>query len=199
MRFEIKSFDNAIYNVSPRVWGKGAWIYLHTSALVYPRDDERSEEATLRREAYREELRDLPLVVPCAECRGHLRDELKKISIDDVNSYDHYNSVILWLHNQVRERQQKPAMSPEDVIAWLRKEGLDPDDCHACSIKSNESSSAQQASKRNARASTSGASDDSDSDSEEQTRTAALAVCALIVAAAVATAYYVARQRKQRK
>jgi len=118
------------------VWGKGAWIYLHTSALTYPSDDDLSLEASKRRVAFRQELHDLPLVVPCSECRGHLAQELSKVNMDAIGSYDAYNSLILWLHNQVRLRQGKSAMSVPDLMAWLQKEGLELGaDCDACAIQ----------------------------------------------------------------
>lgn len=136
MRFEVVSFDTRVRNVSPRVWGKGAWVYLHTSALTYPLDDDMSDLAAQRRSAFRDALRNLPLIVPCAECRGHLEKELGKIDLNAIKTFNEYNSVILWLHNQVRERQNKPLMTSSDLIEWLKTEGLDPEHCSDCLLTS---------------------------------------------------------------
>lgn len=134
MRFEVVSFDTRVRNVSPRVWGKGAWVYLHTSALTYPLDEDASDLATQRRTAFRDSLRNLPLIVPCSECRGHLERELGKIDLNAIKTFNEYNSVILWLHNQVRERQEKTLMTPTDLINWLKTEGLDPEHCSDCLV-----------------------------------------------------------------
>jgi len=181
MKLEILSFNHRIHNISPRVWGKGAWIYLHTSALVYPRDDDTSDYANRRRAAYREELRDLPLVVPCEECRSHLARELESVDIDRVQKYNHYNSVILWLHNQVRERQGKAPMTPGDVITWLETEGLDLHDCEQCTLGPKTKDH------RALRAAT------------DSRSTALLAPCAAIVSIAVVAAVVLYMRRNRQK
>ena len=96
--------------MEPKIWGKHAWLFLHTITLNYP------DEPTLSdKQNYKSFFESLIDILPCPTCREHYEQNIINHPID-LSSRE---SLIKWLikiHNLVNEKNGKPILSYEDVI-----------------------------------------------------------------------------------
>ena len=84
------------------VWGPSYWVYLHTSASIYPKSPTRSDKLEAK-----EMVHTFIENVPCGKCREHARSYVK----DNPPKLDSRKSFYMWtceFHNQANKDQGKP-------------------------------------------------------------------------------------------
>ena len=96
-------------NLEPKIWGAGAWKFLHD--CVYAADNE-------SRASYDTLMRLLPDILPCAKCRSHARVFMQEHPPDRASDLD------AWLtdfENQVRDsKRAAPRFVPAQPSALCR-------------------------------------------------------------------------------
>ena len=85
-------------NMSKSYWGRPLWFVIHMSALYAP------EPLQVSFEDYRSLLNCLQNLLPCLQCREHLRTNLKNINLDKCakTNYDLFKCSVK-LHNIVNK------------------------------------------------------------------------------------------------
>ena len=99
--------------VDPKIWGPGAWKYLHTAAAGC----ESKEEV----EAFVAFIPFFAKTIPCKKCREHFLANCRKI---DIRSYmADAESLLLWtyrMHDAVNYAQiEKGLRDPKDRPTWV--------------------------------------------------------------------------------
>jgi hypothetical protein len=96
--------------MNQNVWGKGAWILIHSIAVNYPEYPTPSEkENTIK---FFSILGD---VLPCRFCRQHYRENLKYLPIKAGSKMD----LVWWtidIHNRVNASTNKKILSRDDAL-----------------------------------------------------------------------------------
>lgn len=98
--------------MNPDIWGPGAWTFLHTITLNYPKNP--NQDIINSHKYFFTLLKD---VIPCDKCRLHYSEYLNNNPIDNV--LNNKKDFILWLnnlHNIINERNNKPIMSFNEMI-----------------------------------------------------------------------------------
>lgn len=75
--------DDRRPSLNPKKWGPPAWDFLHSVAIDFPDDPNPAEK-----KAAKEFVKSLQTMLPCNQCRGHFKDNMKKLSPND----DYYTS-----------------------------------------------------------------------------------------------------------
>jgi hypothetical protein len=96
--------------MDPRIWGPGAWLFLHSVTLNYPQDPTPRDE---------EEIKQFFMLVgkilPCFYCRDHYSRHLKEFPIQTGSKKD----LVYWLidiHNDVNKELGKPKLSRQEAM-----------------------------------------------------------------------------------
>ena len=101
--------------MEPKIWGKHAWLFLHTITLNYP------DEPTLSdKQNYKSFFESLIDILPCPTCREHYEENIKNNPIQ-LNSKEDLVRWLIKIHNNVNERKNKPTLSYEEVINYYSK------------------------------------------------------------------------------
>lgn len=104
--------------MSPEVWGRYGWNFLHLVTYGYPVNP---TEADIKH--YREYLTSLQYVLPCDKCRDHMETHLKKHPLtDDILSTR--DNLIKWgidFHNVVNHYTGKKMISYDEAIIEINK------------------------------------------------------------------------------
>ena len=101
--------------MEPKIWGKHAWLFLHTITLNYP------DEPTLSdKQNYKSFFESLIDILPCPTCREHYEENIKNNPIQ-LNSKEDLVRWLIKIHNNVNERKNKPTLSYEEVINYYTK------------------------------------------------------------------------------
>ena len=105
--------DYRIYATKERsYWGPIYWNFLYLTTMGFP--------VTLTPEQSREFsnlLLNFHLFLPCADCRHHYKREIKKLNVKITNKNEAME-VVMYLHNQVRLRQNKRKLTMDDIISY---------------------------------------------------------------------------------
>ena len=87
--------------MDPLIWGPGAWTFLHSVTLNYP-----------KRPTYLDKLRfsqffnNLQYALPCPTCSYHYQQNLKKYPIQ-LDSRDKLVAWLVKIHNEVNKKNEK--------------------------------------------------------------------------------------------
>jgi len=106
---------------NPKIWGPGTWTLFHCMSATYPKDPSDADKRV-----YARFFLDMSKVLPCAHCREHSRDFLKKNPIRNVLS--NRSSFQLWVidfHNSVNEKLGKPTVSCGQAMKMIRSKCRD--------------------------------------------------------------------------
>lgn len=110
---------------SRNFWGPTIWKTIHIMALSYTPD---------KKDHFKKFINELQYLLPCEECRHHLRQNLKILPIDDYLQNNH--QAFMWsymLHDIVNKQLGKKSPKYEDVKMMYIK-GMGPE-CTSCKIK----------------------------------------------------------------
>tara|TARA_B100000963_G_C22629305_1_gene674047 strand:- start:169 stop:591 length:423 start_codon:yes stop_codon:yes gene_type:complete len=98
-------------NISPPLWGPGAWTFLHYIALAYPENPSKKDK-----ENYKHFFMNLQNVLPCQKCSEHYGINLQKYPLDQ--SLDNHQNLFRWtvdIHNEVNKKLNKKIYSFEEA------------------------------------------------------------------------------------
>jgi len=104
--------------MSPEIWGKYAWIFLHMVTLDYPENPTDADKQN-----YYEYFHSLQFVLPCAKCRYNLTHHLKKYPLTDQVLSSRTN-LVKWgidLHNIVNYYTGKPMLTYTEAMNEINK------------------------------------------------------------------------------
>lgn len=103
--------------MEPQIWGKHAWIFLHSITMTYPENPSNDDKKT-----YKIFFESLDKILPCIVCRKNYRKHISNVPID---SFLHSRrSIVEWLiniHNQTNIMHNKPTMEYDQVINLYKK------------------------------------------------------------------------------
>jgi hypothetical protein len=107
-------------------WGPPEWASMHSKAAAFDGSAE-------QKKYFKQYIISLTYILPCGECRQHLKANLEAIKIDDYFTNNH--SLFLWtylLHNTVNTQLGKKS-PPFDVVKryYFRNMGSD---CATCTL-----------------------------------------------------------------
>ena len=95
-------------NVSKAVWGPACWTFMHTAAAVIAADEAPAFSAFMY---------SLARVLPCPECREHLRAYLNAHPPErDISDNITASSYCFKLHNHVNRKTGKPTQEPRLML-----------------------------------------------------------------------------------
>jgi hypothetical protein len=103
--------------MEPNIWGKHAWIFLHSVSMNYP--DNPSNEDRKNHKNFFENLR---YVLPCEVCKKHFTQHILHNPIEPA--LHSKRKLVEWLinvHNQVNISLNKPTMTYDQVIELYKK------------------------------------------------------------------------------
>ena len=87
--------------LSPDVWGRSAWSFLHASTFSYP-ENPTPEQCTSALQFYE----NLGNMLPCPRCRGHYNSNIRR-NPPKVQSREDLSRWLVDIHNEVRKAQGK--------------------------------------------------------------------------------------------
>lgn len=106
-------------------WGPPVWHTIHSTAASYKPH---------QRASFKRMMNTWTEMLPCDECRGHLKENLKRLPVD--NYLDNNHNLFLWtyfLHDLVNKQLGKHSPPYKTVKEYYFK-GLGPE-CTQCSLK----------------------------------------------------------------
>jgi len=98
--------------MNPKFWGPGAWIFLHSITMNYPKEPTEQDK-----HAHHQFFKSLEHILPCEKCAYNYSNNLKKIPLEAA--LDNRDKLIRWLisiHNEVNKETDKPTYTYEQVI-----------------------------------------------------------------------------------
>lgn len=104
--------------MKPSVWGKCAWLFLHSVALDYP--DNPTNDDKIKYKTFFESLQH---ILPCEKCKVHMKQNMQTNKLTDKILSDK-SSLIKWvidIHNNVNKSLGKPVLSYEDALSDILK------------------------------------------------------------------------------
>lgn len=96
--------------MDPNIWGPGAWLFLHSITLNYPRDPTPTD-----REVITNFFMTLGKVLPCFHCRDNYARHLKKFPIR-TESKTELTNWLIDIHNDVRQETGKPTLTYDEAV-----------------------------------------------------------------------------------
>jgi len=103
--------------MEPNIWGKHAWIFLHSVSMNYPDNPSNSDKKN-----YKDFFENIRFILPCEVCKKHFSQHIQQHPID--SALKSKNKLVEWLidvHNQVNISLHKPTMTYEQVIDYYKK------------------------------------------------------------------------------
>jgi hypothetical protein len=103
----------------PTVWGPFFWHTIHIVALGYPKNPNYTEKRSAK-----EFYEALAFLIPCAVCREHYNEHLKKNPITPF--LDNRADLLKWtvmIHNEVNKMLKKPEWTEYEVIKYYERLG----------------------------------------------------------------------------
>lgn len=124
----VLPIDGHRFGVNPNEWGPNAWEFLFSVARGYP------ESPGVRdRHQMRLFLRSLRYALPCKDCRYNFKNEVLKLSDDDLQSSTHLYEWLSQLRDKIKEKKQT---KDEDFEVKVEEDAEEcPQICTSCSGK----------------------------------------------------------------
>lgn len=101
--------------ISPKMWGRQGWHFIHYVALNYP--DKPTQED---REVYLQFLNNLENILPCPICGNHFKENMEKHP-PNMNSKMEFFNWTVDMHNFVNELHGKKKVTYEKALDELTK------------------------------------------------------------------------------
>jgi hypothetical protein len=103
--------------MEPNIWGKHAWIFLHSVSMNYP-DNPSNQD----RKNYKDFFENLKYVLPCEVCKKHFTQHIYHNPIEPaLHSKRKLVEWVIEVHNQVNITLNKPTMTYDQVIDLYKK------------------------------------------------------------------------------
>jgi FAD-linked sulfhydryl oxidase len=103
--------------LSPEVWGRAGWRFIHAVALTYPVKPTEKEK-----KIYASFLQSLGDVLPCPFCGEHFKQNMKNHP-PNLDSRKTFFNWTVDMHNFVNVSNNKPEISYEEALDNFNKEG----------------------------------------------------------------------------
>lgn len=103
--------------MEPQIWGKHAWIFLHSITMTYPENPSNEDK-----KIYKNFFESLDNVLPCVICKVNYKKHRNNVPID--NFLHSRRSLVEWLiniHNQTNVMNNKPTIEYDEVINNFKK------------------------------------------------------------------------------
>lgn len=97
--------------ITKRTWGPIIWNVIHTFAYL----TDSSPPSPNTKNSYKCIVTSLQWLLPCEECKEHIRNNLAKIHIDDPKYKNNFWAWSVDLHNYVNQFLKKPTISYEEA------------------------------------------------------------------------------------
>lgn len=114
-------------SLPPKLWGGSVWRFLHFAVLTYPLYPTNTDKENISNV-----INALPGLLPCKQCRIHLKENLEKTPLtDDVLSIK--LKLIMWLHhlhNMVNKITGSEILSFETAMVRLFTDSYECDNEH---------------------------------------------------------------------
>ena len=92
-------------NISPSIWGKHAWVFLHTIALSYPLKPTQEDK-----QQYKAFYYNLKNILPCETCSKHFKENIEKHSINLTGPHELFSWVVK-IQNEVQKSLNRPLVN----------------------------------------------------------------------------------------
>ena len=103
--------------MEPNIWGKHAWIFLHSVSMNYPDNPSNHD-----RKNYKDFFENLRFVLPCEVCKKHFTQHIQRNPIEPaLHSKRKLVEWVIDVHNQVNISLNKPTMTYDQVIDLYKK------------------------------------------------------------------------------
>ena len=103
--------------MEPNIWGKHAWIFLHSVSMNYP-DNPSNQD----RKNYKDFFENLRFILPCEVCKKHYAQHIQRNPIEpSLHSKRKLVEWVIDVHNQVNISLNKPTMTYDQVINLYKK------------------------------------------------------------------------------
>ena len=103
--------------MEPNIWGKHAWIFLHSVTMNYPEKPTMSD-----RNNYKTFFEKVQYILPCEVCKKHYALHIRNAPID--NALKSRRDLVEWLieiHNDVNRDLNKQTLCYDEVIDYYKK------------------------------------------------------------------------------
>jgi len=98
--------------MEPNIWGPGAWIFLHSIALNYPKNPLIEDK-----KIYLDFFNILYKILPCDACKTNFKKHLNDRPINFyLKSKDTLNRWLVDIHNQTNIQNGKPPINYKDFL-----------------------------------------------------------------------------------
>lgn len=98
--------------MDPKIWGPGAWLFLHSITLNYP-----NSPTQVEKKIYSDFFNLLGQVLPCSACREHYHKNNNNLPVQF--NLDSKEALVKWLveiHNKVNLLNDKPTITYDEFI-----------------------------------------------------------------------------------
>lgn len=101
--------------MDPNIWGPGAWTFLHSVTLNYPK-----RPTYLDKQRYSQFFNDIQYILPCPICKQHYKLNLKENPIQ-LDSRDNLVRWLVLIHNKVNQKNNKRMWSLDEFYEKYKK------------------------------------------------------------------------------
>ena len=98
--------------MNPKFWGPGAWIFLHSITMNYPKEPSDDDK-----QAYYNLFKNLENVIPCEKCAYNYSMNIQKYPVEPaLSSRDLLIRWLIKIHNEVNKETGKREYTYDEVI-----------------------------------------------------------------------------------
>ena len=98
--------------MNPKFWGPGAWIFLHSITMNYPKEPSDDDK-----QAYYNLFKNLENVIPCEKCGYNYSMNIQKYPVEPaLSSRDLLIRWLIKIHNEVNKETGKREYTYDEVI-----------------------------------------------------------------------------------
>lgn len=98
--------------MEPNIWGPGAWTFLHSITLNYPK-----EPTQYQKKIYSDFFNLLGKILPCQSCNNHYIKLNNELPVQfNLNSRENLVRWLFEIHNKINESLKKKRISYDEFI-----------------------------------------------------------------------------------
>jgi FAD-linked sulfhydryl oxidase len=98
--------------MNPKFWGPGAWIFLHSITMNYPKEPSDDDK-----QVYYNFFKNLENVIPCEKCGYNYSMNIQKYPVEPaLSSRDLLIRWLIKIHNEVNKETGKREYTYDEVI-----------------------------------------------------------------------------------
>ena len=98
-----------------KVWGPGAWIFLHSITMNYPENPTNKQKKD-----YYNFFSNIGNVLPCVICNEHYKKHLNELPIN-LNSRKEFVHWLVKIHNRVNRIHNKKEFTYEEAMKYFEE------------------------------------------------------------------------------